>query len=82
LRYCAASAACGSHKVRKQTLGKRVIRHALGMPLNPHDPVRVARPLDALDGSVRSLRRYAKVFARPVNGLVMAAVDLRFGPLI
>jgi hypothetical protein len=31
--------ASGSYEILKKTLRKRVLRHALGMPLNADDPV-------------------------------------------
>src|SRR5712692_10221954 len=82
VRERSAIAARRAHKIREQPLRQGVSRHALRVPLNPNDPVRVARPFDALNGSVRSLRRNAKVFPRSVNCLMMATVDLCLGPLI
>ena len=71
---------CSSRdEVTKKPLGKGVSEHALRMPLDAHDPVGVAGPLDAFDGSVRRMRRNAQIFARLCDGLVVRAVYLRPG---
>ena len=69
------------HKLLKQALRKRIIGHALRMPLNPHNPVGIASPFHGLDRAIRRVRCDAEFFSRLVNGLVVAAVDMRDGRL-
>lgn len=68
--------ASGSHEILEKTLRKRIFRHALGMPLNSYDPVGIAGPFHGFDCAVRGVRYDAEFFSRPVDGLVMAAVDM------
>src|SRR5437773_954811 len=63
------------HEFGEQPLGERITGHALGMPLNAHDPVGVAVPLDTFDSAVGGLRGHPQVLAGPIDSLVVAAVD-------
>jgi len=72
------SSAGGSDELPKQALRERIIRHALGMPLNANDPVGITGPFHAFHGAIRGVSRDAKLFARLV-GLMMAAIDERGG---
>ena len=74
--------ACGSDELLKQALRERIIRHALRMPLDSNNPVRISRPFHAFDCAIRSVSRDTKVFARFRDGLMMAAVDFRPGRAI
>ena len=68
--------ASGSYEILEKTLRKRVLRHALGMPLNSYDPVGIAGPFHGFDRAVPGVRYDAEFFSRSVDGLVMAAVDM------
>jgi len=76
LRSDGFTSASGGYEILEKTLRKRVLRHALRMPLNSYDPVGIAGPFDGFDRAVRGIRCDAEVFSRPVDGLVMAAVDM------
>ncbi len=69
----------GSDELLEQALREQIIRHALRMPLNSHDPVGITDPFDAFDRAIPGVSSNAELFARFVDGLVMAAVDFRLG---
>src|SRR6478609_9408340 len=71
-----------SHKGGKQSLGERVANHTLGVPLDADDPVGVAGPLNALNRAVGGICRDTEVLPRPVDRLVMAAVDCALRGLV
>ena len=64
------------HKIHEQLLCKLVRRHALRVPLNSNHPIVGRLQFDAFDNSVRAAGGDSQVSARPVNRLVMAAVDV------
>ena len=64
-------------KLLKQMLREQVIRHAFRMPLHSYNPVGIAGPLYRFDSAIRRVRSDAEFFSRPIDGLVMTAVDVR-----
>src|SRR6266849_6565974 len=73
-RNAAGIARCGN-EFAEQALGKRIAKHAFGMPLDAHDPIGIAGPFDAFDRAVGRARSDAQILARRRDGLVMRAVD-------
>ena len=53
----------GGYELLEQTLGKRIIRHALRMPLDSYNPVGIARPFDGFDNSVWSVSRDVQILS-------------------
>ena len=70
------TSARGGDEFLKQALREQVIWHALRVPLNPNNPVGIAGPFHGFDGAVRGVSRDAQLFARSVDCLMMAAIDM------
>src|SRR5258708_32152414 len=68
--------ACGSDELLEQALRKRIVRHALWMPLDSYNPVGIAGPLDRLINAVGGLCCDAGFFPGLVDRLMMTAVDV------
>src|ERR1700733_9365222 len=67
------------HQRAKQTLRERIrFGHSLRMPLDASDPVRVARPFDGFDHSVRSPGGNPEVASGIEDRLMVGAIDANF----
>ena len=67
----------GRDELLKQALREWIIRHAFRMPLDSHNPVGIAGPFHAFDDAIRGVGGDTKLFPGLVDGLVMAAIDMR-----
>src|SRR5208282_4148812 len=65
------------HELAEQCGGECVAFHALGVPLDADDPVRVAMPLDRFNDAVGSVCGDAQATAGRADGLMMRTVDAR-----
>src|SRR5260370_24118325 len=67
----------GRDEFFEEPLLKSILRrHQFRMPLDAHNPGRVACPLHCFDDFVRSQPRYTQIFTESANRLMMAAVDM------
>src|SRR6267143_25361 len=71
----ALTGAPGSDELLKQALRKRIIGHALRMPLDSDHPVRISCPFHGFDNAVWGVSRDVQILSWLRNGLVMRAVD-------
>src|ERR1700676_3407410 len=77
LRDRATSLTGRGNEVFKQSFRKGISEHAFGMPLHADDPVRIAGPLERLDGAVGSVRGDLQAFSYALHSLMVRAIHRR-----